>query len=136
MTEQITVSGLIATIPRHIVTSEGLPVTSFRMVAANRKYDKGTRRWIEADSNWFTVSSFRQLAINASGSLNKGDRVVVSGKLKVREWDNGEKSGTSVEIEADSIGHDLSWGTASFTRTTISRESDPEEEEEKVLVPA
>lgn len=136
MTEQISVAGLVATMPRHILTSDGLPVTSFRLVAANRKYDKTSRRWIEADSNWFTVSSFRQLAVNASGSLSKGDRVVVTGKLKVREWDNGEKSGTSVEIEADAIGHDLSWGTASFVRTTITKDLDPEEEDEKELVPA
>lgn len=136
MTEQIMVAGLVATMPRHILTSDGLPVTSFRLVAANRKYDKTSRRWIEADSNWFTVSSFRQLAVNASGSLSKGDRVVVTGKLKVREWDNGEKSGTSVEIEADAIGHDLSWGTANFVRTTITKDLDPEEEDEKELVPA
>lgn len=136
MTEQIAVSGLVATMPRHIVTSEGLPVTSFRLVAANRKYDKSTKRWIEADSNWFTVSTFRQLAVNTSGSLNKGDRVLVTGKLKIREWDNGEKSGTSVEIEADAIGHDLSWGTANFVRTTITKDLDPEEENEKELIPA
>ncbi|MFM1779584.1 MAG: hypothetical protein RIS51_729 [Actinomycetota bacterium] len=136
MTEQISVAGLVATMPRHLVTADGLPVTSFRLVAANRKYDKSTRRWIEADSNWFTVSCFRQLAVNTSGSINKGDRVVVTGRLKIREWDNGDKSGTSVEIEADAIGHDLSWGTANFTRTTITKELDPEEEEDKELVPA
>lgn len=136
MTEQISVAGLVATMPRHLVTADGLPVTSFRLVAANRKYDKSTRRWIEADSNWFTVSCFRQLAVNTSGSINKGDRVVVTGRLKIREWDNGDKSGTSVEIEADAIGHDLSWGTANFTRTTITKELDPEEEEEKELIPA
>ena len=136
MTEQISVAGLVATMPRHLVTADGLPVTSFRLVAANRKYDKSTRRWIEADSNWFTVSCFRQLAVNTSGSINKGDRVVVTGRLRIREWDNGDKSGTSVEIEADAIGHDLSWGTANFTRTTITKELDPEEEEDKELVPA
>ena len=136
MTEQISVAGLVATMPRHLVTADGLPVTSFRLVAANRKYDKSTRRWIEADSNWFTVSCFRQLAVNTSGSINKGDRVVVTGRLRIREWDNGDKSGTSVEIEADAIGHDLSWGTANFTRTTITKDLDPNEEEEKELVPA
>jgi single-strand DNA-binding protein len=40
----------------------------------------------------------------------------------VRDWDNGERAGTSVEIEADSIGHDLSWGSAKFTRTVLVRE--------------
>ncbi|MEY4714476.1 MAG: hypothetical protein RIQ37_806 [Actinomycetota bacterium] len=136
MTEQITVSGLVATSPRHLVTPDGLPITSFRLAAAHRRYDKAARRWIESDTNWFTVSSFRQLATNSSSSLNKGDRVVVTGKLKIRDWDNGDRSGTSVEIEADAIGHDLSWGTAEFVRTTVSSQLDPEEEEEQELVPA
>ncbi len=136
MTEQITVSGLVATSPRHLVTPDGLPITSFRLAAAHRRYDKAARRWIESDTNWFTVSSFRQLATNSSSSLNKGDRVVVTGKLKIRDWDNGDRSGTSVEIEADAIGHDLSWGTAEFVRTTVSTQLDPEEEEEQELVPA
>lgn len=136
MTEQITVAGLVATSPRHLITAEGLPITSFRLVAPHRKFDRGTKRWIEADTNWFTVSSFRQLAANSSNSINKGDRVIVTGKLKVREWDNGDRSGTSVEIEADSIGHDLAWGTSNFQRTVVSKEHDPEEEEDKELVPA
>jgi single-strand DNA-binding protein len=136
MTEQITVSGLVATSPRHLVTPDGLPITSFRLAAAHRRYDKAARRWIESDTNWFTVSSFRQLATNSSSSLNKGDRVVVTGKLKIRDWDNGDRSGTSVEIEADAIGHDLSWGTAEFVRTTVSSQLDPEEEEEQELIPA
>jgi single-strand DNA-binding protein len=53
---------------------------------------------------------------------------VVSGRLKVRDWDNGERSGTSVEIEADSLGHDLVWGTTQFSRTVLVRE-DPEDDE-------
>lgn len=136
MTEQITVSGLVATSPRHLVTPDGLPITSFRLAAAQRRYDKAARRWIESDTNWFTVSSFRQLATNSSSSLNKGDRVVVTGKLKIRDWDNGDRAGTSVEIEADAMGHDLSWGTAEFTRTTVSSQLDPEEEDDLELVPA
>jgi single-strand DNA-binding protein len=62
---------------------------------------------------------FRQLAINASTSIAKGERIVATGKLRVRDWDNGERAGTSVEIEADHLGHDLFWGTSSFTRTVL-----------------
>jgi single-stranded DNA-binding protein len=80
-------------------------------------------------ANWFTVTGFRQLAINASTSVSKGDRIIVTGKLRVRDWDNGERTGTSVEIEADSIGHDLSWGSAKFTRTVLVREQDPSADE-------
>jgi single-strand DNA-binding protein len=122
MSEIFTVSGLVATTPRHLVTQEGLPITSFRLAASNRRYDRSKKAWVEGETNWFTVTSFRQLAINSASSLTKGDRVVATGRLKVRDWDNGERSGTSVEIEAMSLGPDLSWGTAEFTRTVLVRD--------------
>lgn len=120
MSEQVSVTGLIATTPRHLVTQEGLPITSFRLASAQRRFDKNQNKWIDADTNWFTVSVFRQLAINAAQSLSKGDRVVLHGRLRVRDWDNGERSGTTVEIEADSLGQDLNWGVSQFTRTLMT----------------
>ncbi len=65
---------------------------------------------------------------------------MVTGKIRVRDWDNGERSGTSVEIDADSMGHDLTWGNSSFTRTVMTREFNEEDieelDEEKDLVDA
>ena len=128
MSESFTVSGLVATTPRHLVTQEGLPITSFRLACSKRRFDRTKKIWVDGETNWFTINSFRQLAINSASSISKGDRVVVSGRLKVRDWDNGERSGTSVEIEADSLGHDLVWGTTQFSRTVLVRE-DPEDDE-------
>lgn len=104
------ITGLVATTPRHLITQEGLAITSFRL--ASMVSDDQT--------NWFTVSCFHTLAKNASISINKGDRITVSGTMKIRDWDNGERSGTSVEIEADSIGHDLNYGTSKFERTSLA----------------
>jgi single-strand DNA-binding protein len=128
MSESFTVSGLVATTPRHLVTQEGLPITSFRLASSKRRFDKTKKIWVEGDTNWFTITSFRQLAINSAASISKGDRIVVSGKLKIRDWDNGERSGTSVEVDAESLGHDLVWGTAEFSRTVLVRE-DPEDDD-------
>lgn len=105
----ITVSGLVATTPRHLVTFEGLAITSFRLAEENGD-----------STNWYTVSAFRQLALNTASSVSKGDRVVVSGNFKIRDWDNGERTGTSVEIEATALGHDLEYGVSEFTRTQIN----------------
>ena len=133
MSESFTVSGLVATTPRHLVTQEGLPITSFRLASSKRRFDRAKKIWVDGETNWFTINSFRQLAINSASSISKGDRIVVSGRLKVRDWDNGERSGTSVEIEADCLGHDLVWGTSEFSRTVLVREDpeddDPEENE-------
>ena len=133
MSESFTVSGLVATTPRHLVTQEGLPITSFRLASSKRRFDRTKKTWVDGETNWFTVTCFRQLAINTASSVSKGDRVCTSGRLKVRDWDNGERTGTSVEIEADVIGHDLSWGNSVFTRTVLVREepADSEIEDEE-----
>jgi single-strand DNA-binding protein len=120
MTDTITLTGLVATTPRHLVTSEGLPITSFRLASTQRRYDRGAQKWIDGETNWFTITAFRQLAINVVGSVNKGQRVVVSGKLRVRDWESGDRAGTTVEIDADALGHDLAWGTSVFTRSVAS----------------
>jgi single-strand DNA-binding protein len=126
MSELLSVTGLVATTPRHLVTQDGLPITSFRLASSQRRFDRNQNKWIDGETNWYTVTSFRQLAVNSSMSVSKGDRIAVQGKLRVRDWDNGERAGTSVEIEADSIGHDLAWGNSAFTRTVLVRESEPE----------
>ncbi len=130
MTDQLTLTGLIATTPRHIVTAEGLAITSFRLASQQRRYDKQTQAWADADTNWYTVTAFRELAINSAKSLNKGDRVVTVGRLKVKDWTNDDRSGTTVEVEAESLGHDLHWGTTEYQR--VSRSDEPEVEESGV----
>ena len=133
MFDSFSVTGLVATTPRHLVTQDGLPITSFRLAASTKKFDKQTNRWTEGETNWFTVTSFRQLAINSATSVSKGDRVLVMGRLRVRDWDNGERAGTSVEIEAETLGHDLVWGSSTFVRTVQIREDQPETEVEEEL---
>jgi len=130
MSDNITISGLVATAPRHIVTAEGLPITSFRLASTQRRFDRGSQRWIDGETNWYTISAFRQLAVNSATSVGKGDRVILSGRLRIREWESSDRSGTNIEIEADSLGHDLTWGTAQFTRSLsssnpVSRENAP-----------
>lgn len=141
MSDTITITGLIATTPRHVVTSEGLPITSFRLASSQRRFDKASSTWVDASTNWYTVTAFRQLAINAVPSLSKGDRIVVTGRLRVRDWQTDDRTGTNVEIEAETLGHDLFWGTAVFTRlvalggdnTTITDdESEKQKSEETV----
>jgi single-strand DNA-binding protein len=133
MFDTFSVSGLVATTPRHLVTQDGLPITSFRLAASTKKFDKQANRWVDGETNWFTVTSFRQLAVNTATSVSKGDRVIAIGRLRVRDWDNGERAGTSVEIEAETLGHDMVWGSSTFLRTVNVREEQPETEVEEQL---
>jgi single-strand DNA-binding protein len=120
MTDTITLTGIVATIPRVVTTGDELAITSFRLASAQRRFDRNRNRWVDGETNWYTVTAFRQLATNAAGSVVRGDRVVVTGRLRIREWEAGERKGTTVEVEADAIGHDLTWGTTSFTRVITS----------------
>ena len=117
MTDTITLTGLVATEPRHLTTSEGLPVASFRLASTQRRYDRAKQTWSDGETNWYTITAFRQLASNAAGSVRKGERVIVTGRLRIKEWTNGDRTGTTVDIEAEAIGHDLTWGTASYVRS-------------------
>lgn len=122
MTDTITLTGLVATTPRHLITAEGLAITSFRLASSQRRFDRALGKWVDGDTNWYTVSSFRALGENAAVSLNKGDRVIVSGKLRIRDWENTDRSGTTVEVEAETLGHDLCWGIATYTRNSSRNE--------------
>lgn len=120
MPDTITLTGLVATTPRHLVTSEGLPITSFRLASSQRRFDRSQEKWVDGETNWYTITAFRQLAINAAASVKKGDRVIAVGRLKIRDWENGERSGTTIEIDADSLGHDLTWGSSAFIRSVAT----------------
>jgi single-strand DNA-binding protein len=120
MTDTITLTGIVATIPRVLKTGEELAITSFRLASTQRRFDRNRNRWVDGETNWYTVTAFRQLATNAASSVVRGDRVIVSGRVRIREWEAGERKGTTVEIEADAIGHDLTWGTTAFTRVIMT----------------
>lgn len=116
MSDIISVTGTVATDPRHVITSAGVKITTFRLASSQRRFDRAEGKWVEAPTNWYTVSAFSALAVNAAASLRKGERVVARGRLQVRDWESETRSGTTVEVVAESIGHDLLWGTTTFTR--------------------
>ncbi|MFP7760000.1 single-stranded DNA-binding protein [Marisediminicola sp. LYQ134] len=120
MTDTITIAGVVGTVPRHVLTGAGLAITSFRLASTQRRFDRAQNKWVDGDTNWFTVTTFRQLALNVATSVSKGDRVVVLGRVRLRDWRADDKSGTTVEIEADSLGHDLAWGSAVWSRSTTN----------------
>jgi single-strand DNA-binding protein len=128
MTDTITLTGLVATSPRHIVTSEGLAITSFRLASNQRRFDRATGGWVDGDTNWYTITCFRQLGTHVAGSVHKGERVIVTGRVRIRDWSNDEKSGTTIEIDAESMGHDLAWGRANYVRSIVGSRDGPNAE--------
>lgn len=116
MNDIITIVGRVATEPTHIRT-DSYVITDFR-VATDRGYWNGAKKeWVDQGSNFYSISTYRSLAENVYGSIHKGEPVIVTGKLQVKEWVNGEKKGKDIEIVADAIGHNLSRGKSQFNPT-------------------
>ena len=114
----IQVIGNVATEVRFNTTADGIPVANFRLAATERKFDKETSRWVDGEVNWYTVSCWRALAENVAASIQKGDPIFVTGRLNVRTWERDDRSGTTLDVTADVVGHDLSRGTSDFKRTS------------------
>ncbi|MEE1785386.1 single-stranded DNA-binding protein [Streptomyces sp. SP17BM10] len=111
---QVTVIGNVATEVSYGETGSGVPMAHFRLASTERRYDRERQCWVDGETQWVTVTAWRALAVNLIGSLAKGDPVVVSGRLRVREWAEGEGKRSRVEIDARSVGHDLNRGTSAF----------------------
>jgi single-strand DNA-binding protein len=114
--DTITITGNVATPPELKHTAAGVAIATFRVASGQRRYDRDAGGWTDSGTNWYTVSVFRALAEHAYRSLQKGDRVILTGRLRLREWDNGTRRGTAIEIDAEAIGHDLRWGTTTFEK--------------------
>jgi single-strand DNA-binding protein len=116
MNDIITVCGIVATEPRHLVTDTGIAITSMRLASPSRRWDRTTSSWVNGATNWYTVTAFRSLAANVHKSVKKGDRIVVCGRVRIRPWERDGRGGTSVEVDADALGHDLAWGISNWIK--------------------
>ena len=109
--------GVAVTDVRHSVTQSGLSLARFRMVSQPRRFDSTQGQFVDLDASFVTVFAWRAMADNIVASIHKGDPVVVVGRLRVREWVDGESPRVTVEVDAQSIGHDLSRGCARFSKS-------------------
>jgi len=112
----VTVSGNVVGDPVARLTKADVPFVTFRVASNVRRVNFKTGEYIDAGTNFVNVTAFRGLGINLANSLKKGEPVIVYGRMRINQWVNGEKSGTTVEIDAYNVGHDLTWGQATFTK--------------------
>jgi single-strand DNA-binding protein len=112
----VTLVGNITRDPELRFTPSGQANATFGLAVNRRWQNRQTNEWEEAVS-FFNVVCWREMAENASESLQKGSRVIVTGRLEQRSWEtqDGEKRSV-VEVVADEIGPSLRWATAAITR--------------------
>ena len=114
-----TVQGRVVATPESRITRGGVPFTAFRLASTVRRPNPQTREYEDGPTNFFSVTAFRTLGANVGNSLKKGDPVVVYGRMRVNQWMRSDNiPATSVEIDAYSVGHDLTWGTTELVRVS------------------
>ena len=118
---QITIVGNLVDDPQLRYTPTGQAVANFRVASTPRFLDRNTNEWKDGDSLFLTCNVWRQAAENVAESLQRGMRVIVSGRLRQRSYETkeGEKR-TVYEIEVDEVGPSLRNASAKVTKSSRS----------------
>lgn len=120
----ITVVGNLTDDPELKFTPSGAAVANFTVASTPRTFDRQTNEWKDGDALFLRCAAWRQLAENVAESLQKGQRVVVTGALRVRQFERQDGSkGTSVELNVDEVGPSLRYATAKVTKVSRSGNS-------------
>jgi single-strand DNA-binding protein len=118
---QITVVGNVTNDPELRFTPSGAAVASFTVASSTRILDKQTNEWKDGDTVFLRCNVWRQYAENVAESLTRGMRVIVTGRLKVRQYETRDGGkGTSVECEVDDVGPALRFATAKVNKVSRS----------------
>lgn len=126
MSDNITLTGVVASGPELKTTASGATVLSFRLASPQREFDKRENAWIDTATNWYTITAWSRLAENARESLGMGDRIFVTGRLTIAESERTGKSGTRIEVTAETLGHDLFWCVTTIRKpSVVSQANDP-----------
>ncbi|MFN8167898.1 MAG: single-stranded DNA-binding protein [Candidatus Nanopelagicales bacterium] len=113
----VTVVGNLTNDPELRFTPSGAAVASFTIASSTRVLDKNTNEWKDGDTVFMRCSVWRQYAENVAESLTRGTRVIATGRLKQRSYDNrdGQKV-TVIEMEVDDVGPALRYATAKVNK--------------------
>ena len=116
---QVTLSGYVGgdvTLRR----AGDVEVASFRLALTPRRHNRRSEEWYDAPTQWWTVNAWRLLGRHCAQSLQRGDAVVVHGRVDARTWTTSAGvETTTFEIDASFVGHDLNRGTTAFTRSAV-----------------
>ena len=113
----ITVVGNLTADPELRYTQNGLPLANFTIASTPRNFDRASGEWKDGDALFLRASVWREFAEHVAGSLQKGSRVIATGRLKQRSYQDREgNQRTTIELEIDEIGPSLRYATAQVTR--------------------
>jgi single-strand DNA-binding protein len=115
----VTLVGNLVDDPELRFTPSGVAMAKIRF-AVSRRYQDRNQEWQE-ETSFFGGTCWRDMAENVAESLQKGMRVIVTGRLEQRSWETQEGDKRSIiEVRIDDIGPSVRWSTAAVTRTPRS----------------
>jgi single-strand DNA-binding protein len=120
----VTIRGRLCADPTVFTTKAGAPMSKFRVAQSGRRQVQ-PGQWEDTEPSFYDVLAYRSLAANVGVSLKKGHPVTVHGRQRVVQWrrDDGQVF-VNVEIEADAVGHDLTFGTTAFAKVGMGRSAE------------
>lgn len=114
----IPVTGNLTADPELRFTQSGTAVANFTVASTPRIYDRQSNEWRDGETTFLKCTAWREMAENVAESFEKGTPVIVVGKLITKKFttrDGDQRSAN--EIEVDSVGPNVRYGTAKFTKT-------------------
>lgn len=131
MLPQVTLEGRVVADPELRFSPTGVAVGKFRMVCSSRKKNEQSGEWEDDKTLWMQVTCFKRLAENLVESVEKGDLILVTGRLQTDEWttDQGEKR-SQVVCLADAIGPSLQFRTVPHGAGKAERVTSPPPKDE------
>jgi len=122
------VAGYVATQPKTGRTKSGTPFLFMRVAWTPRAFSKATGGWSDQQTSFVSVRCYRKVAENAARCVRRGDAITLRGTVQVRDYvDQAGVKRFSVDVVADSLGHDMSRGTSHFSKATQRTEQTAEE---------
>lgn len=109
----ISMEGRVVADPELKYTASGVAMCKFRAVASSRKKitEDGEEKWVDDKNFWISVTCFRKLAENVAESIEKGNLVLIQGRLQTDEWETDGQKRTAPSILADNVAPSLLFTT-------------------------
>ncbi len=120
----VTVVGNVVDSPRRVSLENGT-VTNFRLASTARRFDTQSQEFVDAGTFWVDVECWNDLSGNVSGSISKGDPVIVQGTLTTHSWEGENGRRSTPRIRAAVVGHNLARGIGVFKRSRQARPAEP-----------
>ncbi|OLF11870.1 single-stranded DNA-binding protein [Actinophytocola xanthii] len=120
---EITMAGTLTSDPELSHTDKNVPYVRFTVACNDRRHDPNTGQWVDLDAAFLRCTAWRNLAEHIAASLTKGVRVLVTGILRQRTFDDADgRTVTVTDVDVTEVGASLKWATVRVTKaTTVGR---------------